>query len=357
MKPLQSALKNSSSSLYTSQASAVGKQLVACLDPNYSILSAPSGQRSSISSQNQNESSGSSKHSVRNTVIGVCTALGVLLLTATGVAGWCWRSRKHPKPDTRQHSGSGSAILATRPAANRRQTLGTIRSFSTRDVDAPSPRVGVHRAPTVRSFGLREHWELDPAEHDDLFGISPPPFPVIPRSAGHAAGQQYPERQGAPGQPVEEDGSAVPVTQASAVLDASTDLSDNWDDSSSIRAYAQAVEYAHVDVASPPVELATAPATMSHSTSFPGFEDPAHGDNPFSDPGRRASGESLIILHPEERVFQGMPQRAAPSSAPPLAPRHDPRVSHASEWTQPSAPHTPHIEHTSRLPNGSEPAD
>lgn len=347
---LQDALKNSSSKLFTTQTSAVAKELTTYIDANYNILSA-AGKGSNTSSQLHANSNETGNHKVRNALIGVCTALGAVLLTVLGVLGWCWKSRKNQphKMDMHQRSPNAAAAVSSEAVHQQLQRGETIRSFGTRDVNA----VGVGRAPTVRSFGLRERWELDPAEHDDLFGLSS--TPATPAAFLH---------------PSTANGRTTERVQS--------DLRPSLDASSSFRAYARAIQYSQAEspsanttfaAAEPPVhdaahaalessgaEAAPAPPEssspeMAHASvgmsqrltraSSMDWSEDSHGQaDPFADQHmlHRPSVSSSVPVRQKEVDANALdvPARRRFTQA-----RHDARSSRASEWTQQSAPYTP----------------
>lgn len=191
VKTLQADIQNGSSPLYTNQVSRVSQELVGHIDRTFNILT-EAGPHNSSSTDPRDDGDGSDKHTVRDVLIGVCSAAGALILVLLGVLGWCWKTRREERAAggaKRQHSshphmshhapkGAGEqGRTITVLAGHGRERSNTITSISPREIALEDPNVEpgastLHRLPTARSCGLRERWEVDPAEQDDLFGLS-----------------------------------------------------------------------------------------------------------------------------------------------------------------------------------------
>ena len=122
VQTLQNLVNDPSSALFKAQKIAVAGDLASYISPKFNILSNGGTQKSS----QFNTVPGDDGHNgmVRNVIIGVCVAVGVVLLLLVGFLLWK-RSQRSKRV---------------------------------------APSAGVTRAPTIRSFGLRETWA--PNQHE-----------------------------------------------------------------------------------------------------------------------------------------------------------------------------------------------
>jgi hypothetical protein len=125
VQTLRDMVKDTSSKVYTGYTMPIQTQLANLIDPTFDILST-AGLSKSAQLNAVSNSSGNGSQTLKNALIGVCTTLGAVLIAV--LAFIFWRKKRNAK--------------------------------------RTAPSSGLTRAPTVRSFGLRETWAPSIAERE-----------------------------------------------------------------------------------------------------------------------------------------------------------------------------------------------